>query len=145
MPRKMLRKVTSVGVAAILCSLALVGCTGEKVYKMKATAALPAAEGSVSAWEGSMDETVVEVDAQYLTPTEETKDPLYYTAWAKNGNTITRLGNLKLEGDRFGRLVSSTHMTNFEVMVTAEEKPVLKKPQSLPILTSTTIYSWDLT
>ena len=140
MTTKTLRTSIWFGVVAVACSLSLGGCTEEKDYTLKATAALPGAEGTATVWRDNLDETVVEIDAKYLTPPSATKDPLYYVAWAEEGNTVKRLGTLRLEKDT-GQLVSSTTLPHFNLAITAEEEPTPDKPQDKPILrTESPIY-----
>ena len=136
MTRKTLRKGTVVSIAAVLCSLALVGCTGEEKIALKPTAALPKAEGTVTAWKDNLDDIVVDIEAKHLVPPIEMMDHIHYTAWAKDGNTVSRLGTLKLEGGSVGRLVAKTQMKHFKVSVTIDDGPSPDKPKPFPILKS---------
>ena len=141
MTTKTLRTGTWFGIVAVACGLYLGGCTEEKDYTLKATAALPGAEGTAAVWRDNVDETVVEIDAKNLTPSSATKDPLYYIAWAEKGNMFQRLGTLKLDKDT-GRLVSSTRMSHFNLAITAEDERYPSKPQDKPILrTESPIYT----
>ena len=133
---KTLPQRTGIGMAAALFCLALFGCSNEQEIALKPTAALPAAEGTATVWADNLDETVVEIDARYLVSPGETKDPLYYIAWAKDGDTTAKLGTLKLEDGEAGKLVSSTHLKNFTIEITAEEEPSPEKPTEDPILVS---------
>jgi hypothetical protein len=135
MNRKTLRRDTIVWVAAILGGAALMGCTDETETRLIPTAALPAAEGIVTAWADNLDETVVEIDANYLVPANETKDDIYYVVWAEDGGSVTELGTLNLKG-RVGKLITKTKLKEFDIIITTEEEPFPQNPVAAPILRS---------
>ena len=135
MKKELLHNGAFICVLAVLSSIAIMGCTDEKETRMIPTAALPAAEGITTAWTDNVDENVVQIEAKNLISPDETKDRVYYIAWAEDGDDVSRLGSLKLEGTT-GRLISTTHLKDFDVIITAEDEPYPNKPAASPILRS---------
>ena len=122
-------KLTIVGWTAILS-----GCSGGKKYELQATGALPGVKGELAVSEDNLGNTTLDITADFAGSSEAGKNP-HYLAWVKSEKDTVRLGALNLVGQS-GKLVATTNMKKFTVLITSEESPDIDKPVNVPILRS---------
>lgn len=114
-----------------------VGCTAQQ-HDLLAGDAMPGATGIVTLSKDNLNNTIVEITVENVLALDEKKEFAGYVAWAQFQNTSAKLGNLKVV-DGNGRLISTTEMKQFEVLITSEEFSSVTKPTSAVVLKTSSI------
>ena len=122
----------------VLLALALPGAISveAKTFPMTTTESVPAASGKVKVKKDQNGNTDVTLKADHLAqPGMLTPPSTVYVVWFQaEGSNPSNQGQLKVGKNLKGEFKATTRLDNFDVFVTAETDPLVKKPTGETVL-----------
>lgn len=118
-------------VLGILLALAMIGCGGTQQYTAQGQNRAAGADGEIHIERQETGNFIVETAIEHLLPPERFGDGFVaYAVWFQAPEEQPqRMGHLDYdEGDRFGEMMATTSLTNFEVIVTGEDSESATSP-----------------
>jgi hypothetical protein len=115
----------------------LSGCSGEKKYELQDTKVLPGVKGELAVSKDNLGNTTLNIRMEFA-GSGKADQALHYIAWVNSDQNTARLGELNVSG-QIGKLLATTDMKEFTVLITSEESPDTTMPVNVPILRSQTI------
>ena len=126
--------VTIVFVVALLSVEAL----GAKTFPLTSSPTVPAASGKVEVKKDKNGNNELTIKAEHLAqPGRLTPPATTYVVWfqERNGDPMSQ-GELRVRKDLGGEFKATTHLSNFDVLITAEGDPTTKSPSGQVVLTA---------
>ena len=135
MKQKTLRQLILFGVIA--CLLPMLAYA--RKYPLTATPVVPGAKGYVDVGKDKNGNTEVELKVEFLPkPSSLTPPADTYAVWFRQqGSEPEAQGQLKVDDGLKGEFKTTTHMKNFDIVVTAETGHVPKTPTGPEVLRAT--------
>lgn len=120
----------------LLTSIALLGACSTH-YTLRPAERTLGAAATLSLDKGSDGNTRLQLEAKYL-PLPDSLGPSLktYVVWVREANEMrpVNVGQLRIDSDRKGTLVSSTPFQKFDVFVTAERDGTVQTPSDYIVL-----------
>ncbi len=118
---------------ALIAGLSTAGCMfgpQKTAQPLKSSAAMPGAEGVVTATKGANGNTTLVIRVKHLAPASKVADDAQvYVVWVEpQGGQPQNVGVLTVDRDLQGTLTTITPHTNFKVMVTPEPNGQVDSP-----------------
>ncbi len=127
-------------IVAILLSATLASTVAQgKKFPLAATAAVPAARGSVNTGKDKNGNTKLKVETEHLAEPGKLSPPrTAYVVWfqEKNGEPAMQ-GQLRTDKNLKGSFEAVTPLRNFDVFITAESDPGAKQPGGTEVFRAT--------
>lgn len=104
--------------------------------RLQSAQVVPAAQGTISATEGSNGNLDLSVKVDHLAPASKVRqDAQTYVVWlVPTGQPPHSIGTLQLDDNLHGELSTMTPLRRFEIFVTAESSASVTKPSGQPVL-----------
>jgi hypothetical protein len=115
----------------------LSGCSGDKKYELQDTKVLPGVKGELAVSKDNLGNTTLNIRMEFPGSGKADQAP-HYIAWVNSDQNTVKLGELNVV-DQIGKLLATTDMKEFIVLITSEESPDTTKPVNVPILRSQSI------
>jgi uncharacterized protein YegP (UPF0339 family) len=113
-----------------------VGTLGAKTFPLTSSEAVPAAAGKVEVKKDKNGNNELTIKAEHLAqPGRLTPPATTYVVWFQehNGEPMSQ-GELRVSKDLTGEFRATTHLSNFDVLITAEGDPTAKNPSGRIVL-----------
>lgn len=126
-------KTLTIALAAAACA-ALCGCFGPR---LTTSSDLRQVEGSVSFRRMRDAQTRIDLTVNHLTQPEELEQPgRRYVAWVRADGAVppVNIGALEIDKEMRGELHALTHLTRFDLFVTAEASAQNDSPTGRPLI-----------
>ncbi len=110
-----------------------------KKFPLTATAAVPAARGSIDTGKDKNGNTKLKVEAEHLAdPGKLTPPRTVYVVWfQEKGGEPAMQGQLRTDKNLKGSFQTVTPLKNFDVFITAESDPSAKQPAGTEVFRAT--------
>lgn len=125
--------------SAVFC-LSLVVAACATTVSLEATKRTPAAAGTVKVSKDSQGNTSLSITVNYMPrPNDLDRSLTTYVVWsvAEGGARVRNLGQLNVDSNRTGSVTVVTPLSNFRIVVTAEESGTAEKPSQYVVLNGT--------
>ena len=112
------------------------GCA--QTVALRGAQAVPAALGEAKVSRDDNGNTILTIEVEHLAPPENLSQPKsVYVVWAQvPQGRIVNLGQMNVGKDRSGRFVGVTPLTQFRILVTAEDLAAVATPSKEEILST---------
>jgi len=104
--------------------------------RLQSAQIVPAAQGTISATEGTNNNLDVSVKVDHLAPASRIReDAQTYVVWlVPTGQPPHSVGTLQLDDNLHGELTTATPLRRFEIFVTAEPSASVTRPSGEAVL-----------
>lgn len=118
----------------IFCMAGLIGCAQE--VRLPSSAELPAAMGEAKVYKDDNGNTKIKLEVKHFAPPQRLQPPRsVYVVWAETSdNQMFNLGRLKINEDLKGKLEATTPFRVFQLVITAEDNPLVMQPSQQVVL-----------
>ena len=131
----MTRSIVRYGLVVATAFVLGAGCA--TTVALQASSRTPAAAGSVKTSKDSQGNLKLDVSVDYLpSPFELDRSLTTFVVWsiADDGSRVRNMGQLQIDGHRHGSVELVTPLSDFKLLVTAEESGTAEKPSDYVIL-----------
>lgn len=115
----------------------VVGVTGcARDVRLSPSAELPAAMGEAKVSKDDNGNTKLKLEVKHFAPPQRLQPPRsVYVVWAETSDhEMSNLGQLKINDDLKGRLETTTPLRIFQLVITAEDNPLVRQPGQQVVL-----------
>ncbi|HZL16738.1 MAG TPA: hypothetical protein VFG23_03215 [Polyangia bacterium] len=128
---------SNVNVGLVFATMLVLGAGCATTVALQASSRTPAAAGSVKISKDGQGNVKLDVSVDYLpNPFELDRSLTTFVVWsiADDGSRVRNMGQLQIDSRRHGSVNLLTPLSNFKLLITAEESGTVEKPSPYVIL-----------